>query len=300
MSQSVNYDRVSPGYDRRYAENRYAGVESLLDEFTDEGQAVLEVGCGTGHWIAQLRSRGCAVVGLDRSSGMLRRAVGQVEGAALLRGRAEALPFLSRSFERVLVVNALHHFDEPARFSTEAHRLLRPGGRIVVVGLDPSKGPNEWFIYDYFPRTLDLDKARYPSTAKIMSWLEAAGFGACSFAVAERIRTNVSARDYLDRGVLTKESTSQLTLLEDKEYEAGITRIRTAVQEAEARGEDLKLRADLCLYATFGTAKAESSAPSVADLELQRTRPGQVCPQSHRRADPKTPEKIAPLGSVTA
>jgi len=90
---------------------------------------------------------------------------------------------------------------------------------------------------------------------KIMSSLEAAGFEPCSFAVAERIRTNVSARDYLDRGVLTKESTSQLTLLEDKEYEAGITRIRTAVQEAEARGEDLKLRADLCLYATFGTVQ---------------------------------------------
>lgn len=257
MPQSVDYDRVAEGYDRRYAESRHAGIESLLDEFADQGQAVLEVGCGTGHWIARLRSRGCAVVGLDRSSGMLSRAVGHVEGAALVRGRAEALPFRSRSFERVLVVNALHHFDDPEIFSTEAHRVLRPGGRIVVVGLDPSRGPNDWFIYDYFPRTLDLDKVRYPSTAKIMSWLEAAGFGACTFAVAERIRTNVSARDYLDRGVLTKESTSQLTLLEDEEYEAGITRIRVAVQEARARGgEDLRLRADLRLYATFGTVRS--------------------------------------------
>jgi ubiquinone/menaquinone biosynthesis C-methylase UbiE len=256
MPQSVDYDRVAPVYDRRYAENRFGGLESLVDGFADRGQAVLEVGCGTGHWIARLRSRGRAVVGLDRSLEMLRRAANQVEGAALVRGRGEALPFLSRSFDRVLVVNALHHFDDPARFAVEAHRLLRPEGRIVVVGLDPSQGTDHWYVYDYFPRALGLDKERYPSTAKIVSWFEAAGFRGCSFGVAEEIRESVSARDFLDRGSLAKESTSQLLLLEDEEYEAGIARIRAAAEEARTRGEDLKLRANLRLYATFGTVPA--------------------------------------------
>lgn len=253
---AVNYDRVAAGYERRYAENRYAGTESVLDEFAHSAAAVLEVGCGTGHWVAWLRSRGSAVVGLDRSSGMLRQAVDHVGSGALVRGRAEALPFLSSSFERVVVVNALHHFDDAAAFCVEARRVLRPGGRIIVVGLDPSQGPGEWFIYEYFQRTLELDKARYPSAARIMKWLKAAGFWACSFTVAEQIEMSVSANDYLDRGVLTKESTSQLSLLEDAEYEAGMTRIRMAAQKAEARGEDLKLRADLCLYATFGTVQS--------------------------------------------
>jgi SAM-dependent methyltransferase len=253
MSQSVNYDRVAAGYERRYAENRYPGIESVLEQFVHSAAAVLEVGCGTGHWVAWLRSRGYAVVGLDRSLGMLRQGVAQVGGSALVRGRAEALPFLSGSFERVVVVNALHHFDDAAVFCAEACRVLRPGGRIVVVGLDPSQGPGEWFIYDYFQRTLELDKARFPSTASTMKWFDAAGFRACSFAVAEQIKMSVSASDYLDRGVLTKESTSQLSLLEGDEYEAGMTRIRAAVQEVGARGEDLKLRANFCLYATFGT-----------------------------------------------
>lgn len=52
----------------------------------------------------------------------------------------------------------------------------------------------------------------------------------------------------------TKESTSQLTLLEDDEYMEGIQAIRSAVQQAAAAGEDLQLRTDLCLYATFGAA----------------------------------------------
>jgi|SRR5581483_8547938 len=255
MPQSVNYDRVAPGYDRRYTENTYAGIEALLDEFTHPGLAVLEVGCGTGHWLAHLRSRGCIVVGLDRSFGMLSRAVDQVGGARLVLGRAEALPFLAETFDRVVVINALHHFDAPAGFASEAHRVLRPGGRICVVGLDPSQGPEEWFIYEYFRRTRELDKARYPSTVKIMSWFQVAGFRDCSFAIAQQIGMSVSARDCLDRGVLTKDSTSQLSLLEDEEYEEGIKRIRIAVQEAEARGEDLQLRANLCLYVTFGTAQ---------------------------------------------
>lgn len=168
MPRSVNYDRVAAGYDRRYTENTYADIEALLNEFTSPGLTVLEVGCGTGHWLARLRSRGCTVVGLDRSSGMLSCAVDQVGDAKLVLGRAEALPFPARSFDRIVVINALHHFDAPARFVSEAYRVLRSGGRICVVGLDPSQGPEEWFIYEYFRRTRELDKARYPSTVKIM------------------------------------------------------------------------------------------------------------------------------------
>ena len=174
----------------------------------------------------------------------------------LVRGRAEALPFASDSFDRVVVINALHHFVDPARFAREARRVLRRAGRIVVVGLAPSEGTGEWFIYEYFQRTLELDKARYPSTATIRHWFEAVGFRDCSSAVAHPIKASVSARDYLDRGLLTKDSTSQLSLLRDEEYEQGMQRIRLAAQDAEARGEDLKLQADLCLYATFGTVSS--------------------------------------------
>jgi hypothetical protein len=54
-------------------------------------------------------------------------------------------------------------------------------------------------------------------------------------------------------GALTKESTSQLTLLDDAEFEAGVGRIRAAIARAAATGEELQLRAELTLYATFGT-----------------------------------------------
>ena len=253
MQPSVNYDRVAAGYDQRYVENRYPGIDRVLIEFANPSHAVLEVGCGTGHWLAKLQSRGCKAVGLDLSAGMLRRALDRVDRALLVRGRAEALPFRARTFERIAVVNALHHFEAPEAFIKQTYRVLRPSGRIVVMGLDPGQGLDEWFIYDYFPRALELDKARYPSTAQIVEWFEKAGFVECSSSAGHHITLNVSARDYLERGILRKDSTSQLSLLLRREYEEGIRRIRRAVQEGEALGQEVRLRANLRLYATYGT-----------------------------------------------
>ncbi len=60
MRKSVNYDIIAPVYDRRYEENDYSGVERALLDFIGEDQSaqILEVGCGTGHWLTLLDRRG--------------------------------------------------------------------------------------------------------------------------------------------------------------------------------------------------------------------------------------------------
>ena len=67
MDRSVDYDRIATTYDRRYGDNEYPGVEQALQQFVGEepGVRVLEVGCGTGHWLALLSRRGICVAGLD-------------------------------------------------------------------------------------------------------------------------------------------------------------------------------------------------------------------------------------------
>jgi ubiquinone/menaquinone biosynthesis C-methylase UbiE len=251
MPTSVRYDEVAPTYDRRYTEYEYGGIEALLDDFLEQSHVALEVGCGTGHWVERMRARAARSFGLDPSEGMLSKAVDRVGARAVLRARAEALPFRDASFDRVIAINALHHFSDPGLFAREAARILREEGQVAIIGLDVCP-ETEWFIYDHFPRTRAMDQARYPTTEMLTQWLQEAGFTECETRLAHRITLNASARDYLSRNLIGKHVTSQLSLLSDDEYDEGMASIRNATFRAEERGEDLRLKADLRLSAVLG------------------------------------------------
>ena len=95
MTRSVDYDHVATTYDRRYDEFVYDGVERSLQDFVGDSSAtrVLEVDCGTGHWLALLGSYGFPVAGLDPSRQMLQRAKSRVPNATLKQGHAEQIPW---------------------------------------------------------------------------------------------------------------------------------------------------------------------------------------------------------------
>src|SRR2546421_3621082 len=116
----IDYDAIAPNYDRRYAENEYGGVERAVLAFVGAATgAVLEVGCGTGHWLGVLDGlgrRGAGSLGIDRSWGMLERARRAMPAAALVRAEAERLPCRSASADRLFCVNAFHHFVDKAAF----------------------------------------------------------------------------------------------------------------------------------------------------------------------------------------
>jgi SAM-dependent methyltransferase len=254
MARSVDYDHIANTYDRRYQENDYSGVAAALLAFVGEhvDHRVLEVGCGTGHWLQSLGSRGIRVAGLDPSAQMLARAKAKAPGATLAQGSAERLPWATESFDRVFCINALHHFKDKVAFLTEAVRVLRPGGLMMTVGLDPHAGVDQWYIYEYFDNVLEIDRRRYPSSSQIREWMRAAGLADCVTREIQHLPVRFDARVALERGRLDKSVTSQLGVLTDEEYRHGIDRVRQAVESAEVRGESLYLSADLRLYATFG------------------------------------------------
>jgi 2-polyprenyl-3-methyl-5-hydroxy-6-metoxy-1,4-benzoquinol methylase len=71
----TNYTPIAATFDRRYALNDYSGVERTVRTFLAGTAApVLEVGCGTGHWLAFAAAEGVSAVGLDASEAMLARA----------------------------------------------------------------------------------------------------------------------------------------------------------------------------------------------------------------------------------
>jgi ubiquinone/menaquinone biosynthesis C-methylase UbiE len=246
----VDYDRVASGYDRRYRDGGPAGLSAFVRERCASAgdRPVLDVGCGTGRWMEEVRAAGRCAVGLDSSTAMLARARARLPAAALVRGRAESLPFARGRFGAVVCVYVIHHLDEPARFVTEAARVLGEGGTLSVLALAPHDGQDVWYLYDHFDGMREADCARYPPTSSIQDWMAAAGLIDIGFEVAVRIQGLARGAAVFDDPILTREGTCQLSLLSDQEFAQGLARIRGEA----ARGDATSFRTDLRIFATTG------------------------------------------------
>ena len=169
-----------------------------------------------------------------------------------MRGSAAALPWRDGSFDRIFCVNALHHFPDRMQFFAEARRVLRPGGGLITIGKDPHKTSDDWWVYDYFTETREIDQARYAAVRILRGELTLAGFATAESFEADRIEAVTTAADAFAAGLIDPAYTSQLAVLSDDEFARGVERIRLAQAERAADGAELHLISDFKLFATIG------------------------------------------------
>lgn len=123
------------------ASERLPGAAALRTRTYDlldggPGARVLDVGCGTGRAAAELHARGLRVTGIDVGARILDVARARWPWLDLREGDATALRFDDGEFDAVRADKVLHALPDPAVAVAEAHRVLREGGRVVLLGQD--------------------------------------------------------------------------------------------------------------------------------------------------------------------
>jgi demethylmenaquinone methyltransferase/2-methoxy-6-polyprenyl-1,4-benzoquinol methylase len=145
---------LSLGVDRRWR----ARAVRLLG---DRPGRVLDVACGTGDLSLSLSRRGALVTGVDLSENMLRvaraKSIARRLPVTFLQGDAERLDFPPDSFDAVTVAFGVRNFEHPDACLAEFYRVLRPGGRLVILEFStPTRFPVAPLYRLYFARLLPL------------------------------------------------------------------------------------------------------------------------------------------------
>ncbi len=153
------FTRWSNSYDRSILQWLLFGpshrvlIRRIRDVAGDQPLKMLDVGCGTGVFASRVRAAlpKVEVCGVDLVSEMLKKGKPRwrLDRAHVLpvRGDSERLPFESGAFDVVTCANSFHHYPRQDRAVAEMRRVLRPGGRLMIID-GYRDAPWGWFIYD--------------------------------------------------------------------------------------------------------------------------------------------------------
>jgi len=144
-TEPAPYDAIADWYEQAVLASRRGpagapvddalGIDRAIVELLGPGRGrCVEIGCGTGVNAPRLRELGWVPLGVDLSAAMLRHAAGRLP---VVRGDAARLPVRSRSVDAVVAVMISTDVPDYPAVLREAARVLRPGGRLVHVGVHP-------------------------------------------------------------------------------------------------------------------------------------------------------------------
>jgi demethylmenaquinone methyltransferase/2-methoxy-6-polyprenyl-1,4-benzoquinol methylase len=156
------FDRIAPRYDLMNRvltfrlDQRWRRMAVRLAQIRPD-DVVIDLGCGTGDLCALAATADARAVGVDFAAGMLAAAQRRRVPAFLVRADAAQLPLSTACAAVALSAFALRNFVSIAQVLSEAARVLRPGGRLVLLEVDePSGALSRWGHALYFRRIVPL------------------------------------------------------------------------------------------------------------------------------------------------
>jgi SAM-dependent methyltransferase len=170
------------------AELAWASERRLLAELgLCDGQAVLELGCGSGALLARLAAwlPGGRLLGVEPDAELAAAARTRVPGAKIVAGEATSIPLEDNSVDFALARFVFQHLPDPTAAAGELQRVLRPGGTLAVIEVD---GELWGLAQPSFPRAAQVH-------AKAWASLRARGGDRM---IGRRLTTILAAAGYAD------------------------------------------------------------------------------------------------------
>lgn len=180
---AVYFNQVAGRFDRSYGPGRsWQAFGQLLLRMLPP-LVVADLGSGEG-LVSELLARRCRkVIAVDNSEKMVEFGTRKarkngVRNLEFRLGDLEAPPIEPGSVDVVILSQALHHADDPARAVAGAHQILRPGGQVLILDL----------LQHRFEQARELYGDRWLGfpEADLHRWLEAAGFRNIEISVVAR------------------------------------------------------------------------------------------------------------------
>lgn len=164
-----HFDDIADAYDVQIPESRRLALLERKSALMEEviamhgiGRRGLDVGCGQGMYVAELRRRGFDVSGIDASEGQIRFAARKLGGDGIVRvGSAFEIPAPDASFDFAYTINVLHHLssvDEQRRAFAEVMRVLKPGGLLFVHEINTRNVLFRFYMGYVFPSLNCIDE----------------------------------------------------------------------------------------------------------------------------------------------
>ena len=192
----------------RIYESGHAGIyemckddyPQMFEELEREPFAsVLDVGCGTGAVIELLHEKhpDARYTGLDLTPEMIAVARNKkLSDCDFVVGDAENLPFADKSFDAVITSNSFHHYPHPDLFFSEAHRVLKNGGRLILRDYT-SNDFVVWLMNSFEMPIANLcghGDVRILKVSQFRAMAESAGFTVLTMEAQKNFRAHLVAR----------------------------------------------------------------------------------------------------------
>jgi SAM-dependent methyltransferase len=250
-SQRVDYDAIAPLYDS--GPSRAKAVDRELLAFLEhrassDAPCLLDIACGTGNQLIANRTAlpEAKMVGVDRSLGMLRQARKKSRNITWVQADAAAQPFAALSFDFISCQFAFPHIQDKVGMLREAFRVLRPGARFAFRNLCPQES-SDWLYYEYFPEAQLVDLRDFWPPAAVVAIMEGIGFTTVTIDY-EHVHFEQDLPQWIEI-VRRRDTCSQLLVITDAAYRAGLDRLEREVKE----GTTPQMRPDhLCLLTVRG------------------------------------------------